>query len=120
MAYGINKLHKYAGPNNWLLVDKSGNFQEIRESIFDALFEQYSCGFACKLDILRGRAGLHVYFNDLSNEDSWPIGASRLNETGWQTRVISNLPEECNLSSAAKAELIDRIDWYEGVTFFFL
>lgn len=120
MAFGINKLHKYAGTKNWLLVDRNGNFQEIRETVFDALFEQYASGYACKLDIIHGRSGSHVYFHDLNLDETWPIASFLASDTGWQAKVINNLPEGCKLSSEAKAELIDRLSWYETVTFYFL
>ena len=117
---GGNKLHKYAGPKNWLLVDKNGDFQEVREGIYDALYEQYASGYTCKLDILHGRTGSHVYFLDLIHDESWPIASFRYSDACWQAKVINNLPEGCNLSSEAKAELIDKLSWYETVTFFFL
>lgn len=120
MAFGINKLHKYARPNNWILVDRNGNFQEIREGVFDALYEKHAAGFACKLNIIRSRTCLHVYFHDLISDDLWPIASARYDETGWQVKAIKNLPEQCNLSRGAKAELIYRLDWYETITFFFL
>jgi hypothetical protein len=118
--FGINKLHKYAGPKNFLLVDKNGDFQEINESVYDAIYEQYSKGYAFKLDIIRGRTGLHVFFIDLINDDSWPVATTLYEEKGWQAKTIKNLPEQCKLSSEAKAELIDRLDWYESITFFIL
>lgn len=118
--FGINKLHKYARPKNFLLVDKNGDFQEINEGVYDAIFEQYAKGYAFKLDILRGRTGLHVFFIDLIKDESWPVATTLYEEKGWQAKTIKNLPEVCKLSCEAKAELIDRLDWYESITFFFL
>ena len=118
--FGVNKLHKYAGPKNWLLVDKNGDFQEIREGIYDALFVQYASGYTCKLNIIQGWSRSHVYFHDFNIDETWTITSFRASEAGWQAKVINNLPEGCNLSIEAKAELIDKLSWYETVTFFFL
>lgn len=117
---GVNKLHKYAGPENWLLVDKNGDFQEIREGVFDALYERYASGYTCKLDILHGRAGSHVYFHDLLADDSWRVASFGRGDSGWRARVIDSLPEVCRLSDGARAELEDKLGWFVSVTFFFL
>lgn len=118
---GINKLHKYAGPENWLLVDKNGDFQEVREGVFDALNAGYASGTWCELDIIHVQARRpHVVFHNLLTGGSWCTVYFGRGDSGWMEMVIDNLPEECRLSDAAKAELVDKLGWFQQVSFFFL
>ena len=120
--FGINKLHKYAGPSNWLLVDKNGDFQEVRRETYETLYDAIrpEVGFACRVEMVKRPFVTQVMFHDFQADDSWPIAAIRPGVQGWESKLVGDLPEECRLSDAARSELVDKLGWFQQVSFFFL